>query len=64
VLEDRDILVVDKPAGGSSNRCPVKQAAKSRCWHLVADHLRTRVRVRPLVVHRIDRDTSGLVLSR
>ena len=62
VLEDRDILVVDKPAGWLVEPLPGEAGGEVTLLDLVADYLRTRVRVRPLVVHRIDRDTSGLVL--
>jgi 23S rRNA-/tRNA-specific pseudouridylate synthase len=62
VLEDADLLVADKPAGLLVEPLPGDGSGEVTLADLVADHLRSRVRTRPLVVHRIDRDTSGLVL--
>jgi 23S rRNA pseudouridine1911/1915/1917 synthase len=62
VIEDADLLVADKPAGLLVEPLPGKKAGEVTLLDLVADHLRSRVRIRPFVVHRIDRDTSGLVL--
>ena len=62
VHEDAAILVVNKPAGWLVEPLPGEEAGEVTLRDLVADHLRTRVRARPHVVHRIDRDTSGLVL--
>jgi RluA family pseudouridine synthase len=61
VLEDADLLVLDKPAGLLVH--PTGPAHTRTLAHGVAHHLLSRgvhARVRP--VHRIDRDTSGLVL--
>ena len=61
VMEDGDLLVVDKPAGLLVH--PSKPDHQHTLANGVAHHLRQhgiRARVRP--VHRIDRDTSGLVL--
>ncbi len=62
VIEDDAILVADKPAGMLVEPLPGQEGGEVTLLDLVADHLRPRVRIRPLVVHRIDRDTSGLVL--
>jgi len=62
VLEDKDVLVADKPPGLLVEPLPGEEGGEVTLLDLVADHLRDRVRVRPRVVHRIDRDTSGLVL--
>jgi len=62
VLEDADLIVADKPAGLLVEPLPGQASGEVTLIDLVADHLRARVRTRPLVVHRIDRDTSGLVL--
>jgi 23S rRNA pseudouridine1911/1915/1917 synthase len=62
VLEDADLLVADKPAGLLVEPLPRNESGEVTLADLVADHLRSRVRTRPFVVHRIDRDTSGLVL--
>lgn len=61
VFEDDDLIVLDKPAGLLSVPLDVREAAAS-IFEQVEDHLRRSGRRRPLVVHRIDRDTSGLVV--
>ncbi len=61
VFEDEALLVLDKPAGLLAVPLPVRDAAPS-VLHLLEDHLRRQGRRRPHVVHRIDRDTSGLVV--
>jgi 23S rRNA pseudouridine1911/1915/1917 synthase len=60
VYEDDDVIVVNKPAGLLAVPLAQRPDAPSVQGHLEA-HLRTRRRP-PLVVHRIDRDTSGLVV--
>lgn len=61
LYEDDAIIVVNKPAGLLS--VPLERQADAPSVHdLVKDHVRARGRRRALVVHRIDRDTSGLVL--
>lgn len=73
VYEDRVLLAADKPpgllveplpteTGRRRKRPPERDSSELTLLHLVADHLREAVNLRPLVVHRIDRDTSGLVL--
>src|SRR5262249_2410520 len=57
VYEDDAVIVIDKPAGVLA--VPLERRMEARS---VADDLRDHLRRRPLVVHRIDRDTSGLVL--
>lgn len=59
--EDDQLLVVDKPAGLLVH--PVGTSSKPTLAHGIAHHLLqagTRTRVRP--VHRLDRDTSGLLI--
>jgi RluA family pseudouridine synthase len=61
VHEDADVLVLDKPAGVLVH--PTSPEQKATLSHGVAHHFQRqglRAKVRP--VHRIDRDTSGLVL--
>jgi 23S rRNA pseudouridine1911/1915/1917 synthase len=53
--------VVNKPPGLLTVPLARREDAPS-VQDLLADHLRTQGRKRPLVVHRIDRDTSGLVV--
>ena len=59
--EDEALIVVDKPAGLLSVPLDERDAAPS-VYELVEDHLRSDGKRRPLVVHRIDQDTSGLVV--
>ena len=61
VYEDDALLVLNKPAGLLVVPVERRGAAPS-VYDLVEDHLRPRGKRRPLIVHRIDRDTSGLVV--
>lgn len=61
VFEDTALLVANKPAGLLTVPLERKAAAPSVYDHLET-HLRPHGKRRPLVVHRIDRDTSGLVV--
>ena len=62
LFEDDDLLVVNKPAGLLA--VPLERRADApSVYDQLADHFRGRGRrIRPFVVHRIDRDTSGLVI--
>jgi 23S rRNA pseudouridine1911/1915/1917 synthase len=60
VHEDDVLVVVDKPAGLLAVPLERREEAPS-VYELLTEHLRARKR-RPFVVHRIDRDTSGLVV--
>ena len=61
LFEDDALIVVNKPAGlltvplASRSDAPSVQAS-------IEQHLRSRGKRRPMVVHRIDLDTSGLVV--
>lgn len=59
--DDAALLVVNKPAGLLSVPLERKAEAGSAYDHLET-YLRSHGKLRPLVVHRIDRDTSGLVV--
>jgi 23S rRNA pseudouridine1911/1915/1917 synthase len=61
LYEDDALIVVNKPAGLLSVPLSRKPDAGSAFDDLEA-HLRPRGKRKPLVVHRIDRDTSGLVV--
>jgi 23S rRNA pseudouridine1911/1915/1917 synthase len=61
IYEDDALIVVNKPAGLLSVPLPRREDAPSVEDYLV-DHLKSKGRRRPFVVHRIDRDTSGLVM--
>jgi len=61
VFEDDALIVLDKPAGLLA--VPLeRRAGATSVFDLVRQHLRTQGKRKPLVVHRIDRDTSGLVV--
>ena len=61
VFEDKDLIVVSKPPGLLAVPLERRAGAPS-VFDRVEDHLRPQGKRRPLVVHRIDRDTSGLVI--
>ncbi len=64
VYEDSQVVVFDKPAGVSS--VPFEEGERGTAVDLVRAHLRRSARrgaaIPLLVVHRIDRDTSGLLV--
>ena len=61
LYEDEALIVLNKPAGLLA--VPLERRSDlSSAYEQLTDHLRPRGRRRPLVVHRIDRDTSGLVV--
>ncbi len=60
VYEDDAIIVVNKPAGLLAVPLPGEEAPS--VYDVLAGRMRSRGKRRPFVVHRIDRDTSGLVL--
>ena len=61
LFEDDSLIVLNKPAGLLSVPLERKGGADS-VYHHIEDHLRSHRNRRPFVVHRIDRDTSGLVV--
>lgn len=61
LYEDESLLVVNKPAGLLAVPLERREGAPS-LYERIEDHLRSRGKRRPLIVHRIDRDTSGLVV--
>lgn len=61
IFEDDDLVVVNKPAGILS--VPLERKADAiSVYEQIEDRDRSRGKRRPLVVHRIDQDTSGLVV--
>jgi len=62
VHEDAAILVLNKPPGWLVEPLPGERHGEVTLLDLVADYVHGGLRARPYVVHRIDRDTSGLVL--
>lgn len=61
VYEDDDLVVVDKPPGLLT--VPLDRRAEApSVFDLIERHWRSQRKRKPLVVHRIDRDTSGLVV--
>jgi 23S rRNA pseudouridine1911/1915/1917 synthase len=61
LFEDASLVVVDKPAGLLAVPLPARDEALS-VVDVLERHLRSRGKRHPLVVHRIDRDTSGVVV--
>jgi 23S rRNA pseudouridine1911/1915/1917 synthase len=61
IFEDEALLVVNKPAGLLSVPLERKSDAPS-VYEQIEDHFRPFGKRRPFVVHRIDQDTSGLVV--
>jgi 23S rRNA pseudouridine1911/1915/1917 synthase len=61
VFEDDTLIVLDKPAGLLAVPLERRGGAPS-IFEQVTAYLRPHGKRRPLVVHRIDRDTSGLVV--
>jgi 23S rRNA pseudouridine1911/1915/1917 synthase len=60
LYEDADLLVVNKPPGLLT--VPLAGRTDPSLAGLLESHLRAHGKRRPQVVHRIDRDTSGLVV--
>jgi 23S rRNA pseudouridine1911/1915/1917 synthase len=61
LYEDPFLLVLDKPAGLLA--VPLERRAdETSIFDQIEDHMRSLGKRKPLVVHRIDRDTSGVVL--
>lgn len=61
VYEDAALIVVNKPAGLLS--VPLeRKGEQASVYDQIEDRMRSHGRRRPLVVHRIDQDTSGLVV--
>ena len=61
LYEDEALIVLNKPSGLLVVPLERRSDAPS-VWEQIERHLRSRGKRRPLVVHRIDRDTSGLVV--
>ena len=61
IFEDEVLLVVNKPAGLLSVPLERRSDAPS-VYEQIEDHFRPCGKRRPFVVHRIDQDTSGLVV--
>ena len=63
VFEDDFLIVLNKPAGLLAVPLPLERRSDARSvFEDLKIYLRQRARRRPFVVHRIDRDTSGLVV--
>jgi 23S rRNA pseudouridine1911/1915/1917 synthase len=61
LYEDSSLLVINKPAGLLTVPLP-SQPDEPSLLDQVKHHLRSHKKSAPLVVHRIDRDTSGIVV--
>jgi 23S rRNA pseudouridine1911/1915/1917 synthase len=61
LYEDEMLIVLNKPAGLLA--VPLERRSEaSSAYEQIEDHLRPHGKKRPMIVHRIDRDTSGLVI--
>ena len=63
VYEDRDVLVVDKPPGLLTMSTDTEK--EKTAYYILTDYVRKgyiKSRNRIFIVHRLDRDTSGLVI--
>lgn len=61
LYEDQYLIVLNKPAGLLA--VPLeRRGEEASMFDHVEDHMRSHGKRKPLVVHRIDRDTSGVVL--
>lgn len=61
VFEDSALIVINKPPGLLTVPLARREQASSVYDELI-DYFRSKGKRKPLVVHRIDRDTSGLVM--
>jgi 23S rRNA pseudouridine1911/1915/1917 synthase len=61
IYEDETLLVINKPAGLLTVRLAT-HPDESSLYEQAVDYVRQRSKLKPQVVHRIDRDTSGLVI--
>jgi len=61
LYEDSSLLVINKPAGLLTVPLP-SQRDEPSLLDQVKHHLRSHKKPEPMVVHRIDRDTSGIVI--
>jgi 23S rRNA pseudouridine1911/1915/1917 synthase len=61
LYEDQHLIVLNKPAGLLA--VPLERRVEEESiFDQIEDHFRSHGKRKPLVVHRIDRDTSGVVL--
>ncbi|GHV31389.1 hypothetical protein AGMMS4952_20040 [Spirochaetia bacterium] len=61
LYEDRDLMVVDKPAGLLSIAAGAER--EKTAYRILSEYLRKKgEKRRPAVVHRLDRETSGVML--
>ncbi len=61
LYEDQSLIVINKPPGLLTVPLSSKPDEPS-LYGLVKNHLRSTGKQKPLIVHRLDRDTSGLVI--
>lgn len=63
LYEDRDVLVIDKPAGLLTTQTRAKESNTAEAW--LTDYVRKgqrRSRARVYLVHRLDRETDGVMM--
>jgi 23S rRNA-/tRNA-specific pseudouridylate synthase/ubiquinone/menaquinone biosynthesis C-methylase UbiE len=64
IFEDADFLVVDKPSGMLSASLPGQKVKDPTLFDLVKGYViaRSKVKRRAWIIHRLDKETSGLVV--
>lgn len=61
IYEDKDVIVINKPAGLLS--ISTDKEKELTAYHIMTDYVRQKdPRARIFIVHRLDRDTSGLLM--
>jgi len=60
LYEDADIIVIDKPAGMLS--VSTGKESENTAYRMVNDYVQARGGTRVFIVHRLDRETSGVML--
>ena len=63
LYEDRDVIVIDKPAGLLTTQTRAKEASTAEEW--LNDYIRkgqSKSRLHVWLVHRLDRETSGVMM--
>jgi len=64
VFEDADFLVVDKPSGMLSASLPGQRVKDPTLFDLVKRYVsaRSKIKKRTWIIHRLDKETSGLII--
>jgi len=64
IYQDRDIVVINKPAGMMAHPLPNKTSGTlvNALLHLIPDLQGIGGKIRPGIVHRLDKDTTGVIV--